>query len=65
MQETGVGIYYKEDFNNWEDLKRRIRERFMSRRKREQLEAEQALRDSLSAVEREQAEIIERDSTQQ
>ncbi len=65
LQETGVGIYYKEDFNNWEDLKRRIRERFMSRRKREQLEAEQSLRDSLSAGEREQAEIIERDSTQQ
>ncbi len=65
LQETGVGIYYKEDFNNWEDLKRRIRERFMSRRKREQLEAEQALRDSLATVEREQAEIIERDSTQQ
>ena len=36
LQETGVGIYYKEDFNNWADLKRRIKERFMSRRKREE-----------------------------
>ena len=36
LQETGVGIYYKEDFNNWADLKRRISERFMSRRKREE-----------------------------
>ncbi len=40
LQETGIGIYYKEDFNNWTDLKRRVRERFMSRRRREQREAE-------------------------
>ena len=40
LQETGVGIYYKEDFNNWNDLKRRVKERFMSRRKREQMQAE-------------------------
>ncbi len=40
LQETGVGIYYKEDFNNWADLKRRIKERFMSRRRREQMEAD-------------------------
>ena len=48
LQETGVGVYYKEDFNNWADLKRRIKERFMSPRKREERqrreeEAEQAL----------------------
>ena len=36
LQETGIGIYYKEDFDNWADLKRRIKERFMSRRKREE-----------------------------
>ena len=41
LQETGVGIYYKEDFNNWADLKRRVKERFMSRRKREQMQAEE------------------------
>ena len=40
LQETGVGIYYKEDFDNWADLKRRIRDRFMSRKRREALEAE-------------------------
>ena len=40
LQETGVGIYYKEDFNNWTDLKHRIKERFMSRRRREQMEAD-------------------------
>jgi hypothetical protein len=65
LQETGVGIYYKEDFDNWSDLKRRIRERFMSRRKREQLEAEQAQLDSLTTEERTQTEVIERDSTAQ
>ena len=41
LQETGIGIYYKEDFNNWADLKRRVKERFMSRRKREQKAAEE------------------------
>ena len=52
LQETGVGIYYKEDFDTWSDLKRRIRERFMSRRKREAMEAEAERQDSLAAVER-------------
>jgi hypothetical protein len=36
LQETGVGIYYKEDFNNFKDLKERIKNKFRSRRKREQ-----------------------------
>lgn len=40
LQETGVGIYYKEDFENWKDLKRRVRDRFMSKRRREQRDAE-------------------------
>ena len=39
LQETGIGVYYKEDFDNWADLKRRVRERFMSRKRREALEA--------------------------
>ena len=39
LQETGIGIYYKEDFDNWADLKRRIRDRFMSRKRRAALEA--------------------------
>lgn len=42
LQETGIGIYYKEDFDNWADLKRRIRERFTSKRRRARLEAESA-----------------------
>ena len=40
LQETGIGIYYKEDFNNLRDFRRRVRERFMSKKKREKLEAE-------------------------
>lgn len=40
LQETGIGIYYKEDFDNWSDLKRRVKERFMSKRRREQRERE-------------------------
>ena len=40
LQETGIGIYYREDFDNWHDLKRRVRERFMSKRRREREEAE-------------------------
>ncbi|MCH5335487.1 MAG: translocation/assembly module TamB domain-containing protein [Alistipes sp.] len=40
LQETGIGIYYKEDFDNFKDLRRRIRERFMGRKKRERLTAE-------------------------
>ena len=47
LQETGIGIYYKEDFNNFRDLRRRIRERFMSKKKRERLAAEA---DSLATV---------------
>ena len=39
LQETGLGIYYKEDFNNWADLKRRVSDRFMSKRRREARDA--------------------------
>ena len=53
LQETGVGIYYKEDFNNWQDLKRRTRERFMSKRRRQLRETQ----DSLRALGDEQREI--------
>lgn len=55
LQETGIGIYYKEDFDNWSDLKRRVKERFMSKRRREQRE-----READSAAD---AELQRRDST--
>ncbi|MDE6779664.1 MAG: hypothetical protein K2J51_09405, partial [Alistipes sp.] len=51
LQETGIGIYYKEDFDNLRDLRRRIRERFTSRRRRERRAAEAARADSLRQAE--------------
>ena len=35
LQETGIGIYYKEDFDNLRDLLTRIKERFKRRDKKE------------------------------
>ncbi|MCH5329525.1 MAG: translocation/assembly module TamB domain-containing protein [Alistipes sp.] len=34
LQETGIGIYYKESFNNLKDLKQRVRDRFTLRNRR-------------------------------
>ena len=33
LQETGIGISYKEDFNNFKDLKQRIRDRFTNKKR--------------------------------
>ena len=33
LQETGVGIYFKEDFNNARDLRRRLKSRFTREKK--------------------------------
>jgi hypothetical protein len=35
LQETGLGIYFKEDFDNAKDLRERLRNRFSIRRRRE------------------------------
>ena len=61
LQETGIGIYYKEDFNNFRDLRRRIRERFMSRKKRERLAAEA---DSIAAAKASGQAVTEDDDKQ-
>lgn len=42
LQETGIGIYYKEDFNNFKDLRERVRDRFSSRKRRERRAARKA-----------------------
>ena len=66
LQETGIGIYYKEDFDNWSDLKRRIKERFMSRRKREERQRlereaeEERLRQSDSLLRSGENEVVNR-----
>ena len=39
LQETGVGIYFKEDFDNFRDLRRRIRERFTNKTRKARREA--------------------------
>jgi len=57
LQETGIGIYYKEDFDNWSDLKRRVKERFMSKRRREQREREA---DSAADAELQRRDSIDR-----
>ena len=33
LQETGIGIYFKEDFNNSRDLRMRLKNRFKRERK--------------------------------
>ncbi|MBQ2026270.1 MAG: translocation/assembly module TamB domain-containing protein [Alistipes sp.] len=35
LQETGVGVYFKEDFNNAKDLRQRLKYRFTREKKRE------------------------------
>ncbi len=39
LQETGIGIYYKESFNDFWDLQQRVRNRFRSKRRKEELES--------------------------
>lgn len=42
MQETGIGIYYKEDFNNFKDLRQRVKERFTNKKRQARREARRA-----------------------
>ena len=42
LQETGIGIYYKEDFNNFRDLRRRVRERFTNKKRQARRAARRA-----------------------
>ncbi|WP_295935562.1 translocation/assembly module TamB domain-containing protein [uncultured Alistipes sp.] len=69
LQETGVGIYFKEDFDNFKDLRRRVKERFTNKKRqaRKQAKREEKLRrqqaaDTLSApapvMEEKQAENL-------
>lgn len=34
LQETGIGIYFKEDFDNFRDLRQRIRDRFTNKKRK-------------------------------
>lgn len=42
LQETGIGISYKEDFNNFKDLKQRIRDRFTNKKRQKKRQARRA-----------------------
>lgn len=44
LQETGIGIYYKEDFDNFRDFRRRVKERFTNRKRKARREARKAAR---------------------
>lgn len=39
LQEAGIGISYKEDFNNFKDLKQRIRDRFTNKKRQKKRQA--------------------------
>ena len=62
MQETGIGISYKEDFDNFRDLRRRIKERFSSKRRKERKERERQLQEAQAqadeAIETDEADNI-------
>lgn len=50
LQETGVGVYYKEDFENLRDLRNRIKERFTSKRRREKRAAREREKAAVEAA---------------
>ena len=54
LQETGLGVYYKEDFDNFQDLRRRVAARFMGKKRRARKAAE--AKAAAEAAEREQTE---------
>ena len=45
LQETGVGIYFKQDFNNFRDFRRRVKERFTNRKRQERRAARRAAKE--------------------
>lgn len=56
LQETGIGISYKEDFNNFKDLKQRIRDRFTNkkRQKKRQARREEQARRAVEEAQRQE-----------
>ncbi len=49
LQETGIGVYYKEDFNNFRDLRQRIKDHFTNKKRK----AQRALQREARRAERE------------
>ena len=51
LQETGIGVYFKEDFDNLRDLRQRIKERFTNKKRKARRIARRTARAAEKAAE--------------
>lgn len=58
LQETGIGISYKEDFNNFKDLKQRIRDRFTNKKRQKKRQARREEQARRAAEEAQRQELL-------
>lgn len=58
LQETGIGISYKEDFNNFKDLKQRIRDRFTNKKRQKKCQARREEQARRAAEEAQRQELL-------
>lgn len=58
LQETGLGISYKEDFNNFKDLKQRIRDRFTNKKRQKKRQARREEQARRAAEEAQRQELL-------
>lgn len=56
LQETGIGVYFKEDFDNLRDLRQRIKERFTNKKRKARRLARRTARAAEKAAEKAAAE---------
>ncbi|MDE5708124.1 MAG: translocation/assembly module TamB, partial [Alistipes sp.] len=50
LQETGIGVYYKEDFNNFRDFRQRVRERFTNKKRQARRAARRAEKEKADSI---------------
>lgn len=58
LQETGIGISYKENFNNFKDLKQRIRDRFTNKKRQKKRQARREEQARRAAEEAQRQELL-------
>lgn len=58
LQENGIGISYKEDFNNFKDLKQRIRDRFTNKKRQKKRQARREEQARRAAEEAQRQELL-------
>lgn len=58
LQETGIGISYKEDFNYFKDLKQRIRDRFTNKKRQKKRQARREEQARRAAEEAQRQELL-------